>query len=183
MKEFSESLSIDEDGNIFARLYYSPKGVYTLDPGNSVKIYGNFSDNKWEDYIECQYDYSKKMFYHDTQIKIGNQFKFLVNNDAHLVSKEFLIVQDSMGNQNNIFLPIIDFEQHGCPSSVDGLDIQLEDLINQMGDLRDYFKTDFEIIAKFQELLKFDSLIFNQKDITDSFTEQEHDYVKLIDQK
>lgn len=95
-----------------------------------MKIYGNFTKNKWKDFIGCRYDYSKKMFYHETHIKIGSQFKFLIDHDAHLVSKEFLIVQDARGNQNNIFLPNIEFEEHGCPSSVKGLELEMEALIN-----------------------------------------------------
>ena len=61
------------------------------------------------------------MFYHETEIKIGSQFKFLIDGKSHLVSKTFDIVQDSKGNQNNVFLPNFEFDHFGCPKPVEAL--------------------------------------------------------------
>ena len=87
MNDFSNGLNIDEEGNVSTKLYYTPKGKDPLPPDFNVKIYGNFTENPWNHYIDCKYDYDSQMFYHETHIKIGQQFKFLVGMDSHLVSK------------------------------------------------------------------------------------------------
>lgn len=129
MQNFTQGLNIDESGNIFTRLYYKPKGNYSLMSDQSVQIYGNFTENPWQNFIPCRYDHERNSFYHETHIKIGSQFKFLVGNDSHLVSKEFDVIQDNQGNQNNIFLPNIEFREFGCPKPADALKITFEDLI------------------------------------------------------
>lgn len=129
MCHFYGGLNLDEEGIITSRLYYMPKGNTVMRPDQSVQIYGNFTESPWTHFIQCKYDYSKKMFYHETKIKIGHQFKFLVDDDSHLVSKEFDIIQDGQGNQNNIFIPNIKFSEFDCPNPVDALEMAFTDLI------------------------------------------------------
>ena len=72
MHDFHNAFEIDVDGKIWAKLCYMPRGNRCMRPEESVLVYGDFTDNPWRDFIPCQYDYNKGVFYLRTQVKIGS---------------------------------------------------------------------------------------------------------------
>lgn len=56
--------------------------------------------------IPCRYDQRARCFKADVTIRIGDQFKFVVENGRrYLVSSRYTISRDEHGNENNKYLP------------------------------------------------------------------------------
>ena len=70
-----------------------------------VSIFGQFTSmSPWKEYIPMNWDENFKCMKATVWIKIGEQFKFIVNEGSeYLLSSRYDIIYDEKGNANNIF--------------------------------------------------------------------------------
>lgn len=79
---------------------------YNLPTFAKVEVFGEFSTpNCWSVRIPCEYDPKLLCFKVDVKIKIGHNFKFIVNDQTYTTSKRYAIQQDRYGNLNNMYDP------------------------------------------------------------------------------
>ena len=72
-----------------------------------MHVFGEFSpEQPWQVYIPCKYDPYLKCFKAEIVIRIGQSFKFIINQGQnYLVSDRYPCKIDPEGNINNIFIP------------------------------------------------------------------------------
>lgn len=77
-----------------------------------VEVFGDFvslsGKSPWTEKIVCKYDSHKKCFKSSKliKIKIGSQFKFIINHgQAYVTSTVYLTVDDDESNINNAYVP------------------------------------------------------------------------------
>lgn len=64
-------------------------------PENRVEIFGEFSDPQWSKRVLCPYDHNSGTFKTTLMIKVGHQFKFVIDNGKKYVcSKRYALRQD-----------------------------------------------------------------------------------------
>jgi hypothetical protein len=71
-----------------------------------VEVFGEFTSPPWSELIPCRYDQQTRCFKADVTIRVGDQFKFVVDNGRrYLVSSRYAISRDEHGNENNKYMP------------------------------------------------------------------------------
>lgn len=70
-----------------------------------VEVFGEFTQhNPWNEKIRCVWDERFKCFKADIKIKVGQHFKFIVDNGRRYIpSSRYPLSKD--GNQNNVYDP------------------------------------------------------------------------------
>ena len=70
-----------------------------------VEVFGEFTENNpWGHKIKCVYDEGFKCFKADVEIKVGQQFKFIIDHGKRYIpSGRYPLSRD--GNQNNVYDP------------------------------------------------------------------------------
>jgi hypothetical protein len=100
--------------NYYKRLFYQHIFVATIyleiseniSPLREVKIFGTFSKKHWQEKKDCVYDPFFKCFKAEVKIKIGDQFKFILDDGKrYVISARYPSFKDPQGNFNNIFDP------------------------------------------------------------------------------
>ena len=72
-----------------------------------VHIFGEFSPNMpWEVFVPCKYDPFFKCFKVDIMIRIGQQFKFRIDDGkSFITSRRYPCKMDAYSNINNVYDP------------------------------------------------------------------------------
>ena len=102
-----QARKLRRQGVYYATLYYEHCDPgYNIHPGTPVEVFGEFSEmNPWGVRVPCPWDPRLKCYKTTVKIRVGQQFKFILDHGRHYsVSRRYCIVEED-GNRNNQFLP------------------------------------------------------------------------------
>ena len=166
MEDFAQEFDIDMDGEVWANLYYIQSGKVQPQPDRLIEIHGSYSHKPWKQTSKCTYDHDKKLFYYRTSLKIGSQFKFIVDGNYY-VSSGYAMVHDSNGNQNNIFLPNVEYKDIGQVDRSAAFKIALKELLANSKYIQHNFKQDLAQIKDLDKNQRFSTLTMDKNVDTD----------------
>ena len=166
MENFAQEFDIDLDGEVWANIYYKQSGNVQPLPDRHINILGDYSDKPWKEMSKCSYDHEKKLFYYRTAIKIGCQFKFKVDG-SYFVSNGYAIVHDAQGNQNNIFLPNVDYTNINQVDRQHAFKVAFKELLTNSKYIQFNFKKDLAQIKDLDKNQRFSTLTIDKTLDTD----------------
>jgi hypothetical protein len=96
-----------KNGLLSATIYFEDDSMQFTSSDLKIQVFGDFTPVPWSHRIDCTYDSFFRCFKADIQIKIGGQFKFIINDgERYCLSQRYGVTSDSTGcHKNNVFDP------------------------------------------------------------------------------
>lgn len=96
-----------KNGLLTATIYYEDDSLQLASSNLKIQVFGDFTPVPWSHRIDCTYDPFFDCFKADVEIKIGGQFKFIINDgERYCLSQRYSVTDDSTGShKNNVFDP------------------------------------------------------------------------------